>query len=201
MGPVSGPLLTRSRRLLVALVLACSGLVLTSLPAHACSCVHQTVKQQAKAADAVFRGVVTKAPKPGKKDQVRTYSVTVDRVYSGSLVTDSVEVTSAVHSATCGITLDADKRYIFFARERGAQLKVNLCGGTDRATTTLTHKVVSLLGDGKQPQPPAPRQATFTRADDADPPALTRLMAPGGALLLVSLLGLAVVRRRARRTA
>ena len=205
MGPVLRTVLRskleRSRRFLVVLLLAGSAVFLTELPAHACSCVQQGVKNEAAAADAVFRGVVTKVGDGSHGGQVRSYAVSVDRVYSGSLVTDSVRVSSATQASACGLDLKADKRYIFFARAKGSLLKVNSCGGTAPAGKALTAKVVKLLGDGKQPQQPPPSQATFTRVDGADPTPLSRLMAPGGALLLISLLGLAVVRRMVRRSA
>ena len=48
------------RRLLVALLLACSGVVLAQMPAHACKCLTESgepsVKQYARQADAVFTG-------------------------------------------------------------------------------------------------------------------------------------------------
>jgi hypothetical protein len=50
--------------------------------------------------------------------------------------------------------------------------------------------------------PPAPAKPTFTRVADAEPTALTRLAAPGAAMLLVGLLGLMVfgALARSRRT-
>ena len=41
--------------------------------------------------------------------------------------------------------------------------------------------------------------AEFTRVAHADPPPLSRLLAPGAALLIISLLGLLVVGRLGRR--
>ena len=50
--------LLTARSLLVALVLACAGVVLAQMPAHACTCATSTVKQQVNRADLVFSGVV-----------------------------------------------------------------------------------------------------------------------------------------------
>ncbi len=52
-----------------------------------------------------------------------------------------------------------------------------------------------MLGAGRPPVPARPEQAVFTRVADAEPPTLTRMAAPGIALILAGLLGLVVVRR------
>ena len=68
------------------------------------------------------------------------------------------------------------------------------------ATAKLTTQVVKRLGTGVHPEPTPPATAEFTSAAHADPPALSRLLAPGAALLIISLLGLLVVGRLGRRT-
>jgi hypothetical protein len=163
-------------------------------------CPRTTFKQDVKKADVVFRGVVSKVGKVrGKGDQrTRSYKVTADRVYKASLVTDEVIVTARV-GTDCDVPLLAKGgRYIFFVTEDGSRLIAT--PATAKATHALTDKVVARLGDGVQPHPLPPATATFTKVADASPPSLSRLLAPGAALVIVSLLGLLVVGRLGRRT-
>lgn len=179
------------------------GALLTATPAQARSaapCPQQSLDKQIKKADVVFRGVVDKVrPAHGKGDQrMRTYKVTADRVYQSSLVTDAVVVTAEVGKACPPPTLAQGKRYIFFVTEEGSRLVST--SATAKATKKLTNHVVAKLGSGAQPQPAPPPSAEFTLVADASPPSLSRLLAPGGALLILSLLGLLVVGRLGRRT-
>jgi hypothetical protein len=99
--------------------------------------------------------------------------------------------------------MTADTRYLFFARanDDGALL-ADKCSGTGPAKSTKTQKVIAILGEGSTPIPPTPEKATFTRVADSDPPDLTRLAAPGAAMVLVGLLGLMLFAAlgRSRRT-
>ena len=158
-------------------------------------CPTPTLSKQVKQADVVFRGMVDKArPVKGKGTQrFRTYKVKADRVYQGSLVTDAVVVTAAVGTKCPPPKLRQGKRYIFFVTEQGSRLISTRA--TAKATTQLTRKVVAKLGDGVQPQPDAPVHPTFTKVAGASPPSLSKVLAPGAALLIVSLLGLLVVGR------
>jgi hypothetical protein len=168
--------------------------------APAAPCAQRSLNKEIKRADVVFRGIVDKARAVhGTGDQrTRTYKVTADRVYQSTLVTDRVRVTVEV-GATCAPTdLVEGKRYIFFVTEEGSRLVST--SATARASRTLTDQVVAKLGDGEQPHQTPPVQAEFTRVANATPPRLSRLLAPGAALLIVSLLGLLVVGRLGRRT-
>jgi hypothetical protein len=162
-------------------------------------CPHPSLNKQVKQADVVFRGVVEKVrPVRGKgAHRTRTYKVTADRVYLSSLVADSVVVTADVGKACPPPTLKQGKRYIFFVTEDGSRLLAT--PATAKATPKLTRKVVAKLGNGEQPRKASGTTAKFTTVADASPPSLTRLLAPGAALVIVSVLGLLLVGRVGRR--
>lgn len=189
------------RRLLVIVIVGLTTVVVADAPAHACSCKALTVSQRVDGADAVFSGTVTMAsgPTTSGKTQMMSYDVKIDRVYKGAISSPRTTVKSAADEAACGLTgMTADNRYLFFVRAADANLKANSCGGTKPATSSLTQKIVALLGPGTTPIPPKPEDATFTRVADAEPLPLTRLAAPGAALLIVGLLGLLVFGRLGR---
>jgi hypothetical protein len=167
----------------------------TSAPA----CPTPSLRHAIRDADVVFRGMVTKVkPVHGKAGhRTRTYKVAADRVYKKRLVTTNVLVTADVGTKCALPTLTQGSRYIFFTNEHGSKLIAT--PPTGRATPHFTHQVVQLLGSGKQPQTTKPPAATFQKVSDADPTSLTRLLAPGAALVIVCLLGLMVVGRTARR--
>jgi len=180
------------------------GLPLVTPAAHAApaaaKCPTTTLDQDIRRADVVFRGEVKKvrAARGEGKQRVRTYKVLSDRVYRSSLVQPSVVVTARVGTRCALPTLTEGTRYIFFVAERGSDLMAG--PGTAEATPRLTRQVVQRLGTGAQPETPPPATAEFTTVANADPPALSRLLAPGAALLIISLLGLLVVGRLGRRS-
>ena len=197
-----GRVFQNARRLLAALFLAGSGVVLAQLPAHACSCVSTPTQVQSKRADDVFSGTVTDATstKSGRRVTTWTYDVAVERIYKGDVATSTVQVTSqgGGKGSSCGLgRLPADKSYVFFAQAAGSELSADVCGGTAPASGRLEKLVERVLGDGHTPAAPepAPEKAVFTRVVDASPTALSRLAAPGVALVLAGLLGLFVARR------
>lgn len=192
----NGRVLAPTRRLLVALLLAFSGVVLTQMPAHACRCATQSLDKDAARADVVFSGVLADASS-GKQRTV--LDVRADTLYKGDLTMSEVEVVS--DAGSCTLTdLKADTSYVFFVVEDGGDLVADQCGGTAKASDRFTGKVERLLGPGEALDAPEPEQqaAEFTLVEGAEPETFTRLAAPGAALVLVGLLGLFVVRRRAR---
>lgn len=186
------------RRVLVALVLACAGVVLVQLPADAaCKCDDVGVKAAAERADVVFSGVLVEQADTRRRT---TYTFEVERIYRGRVGDSRVEVVS--RTTSCGLgRLRVDRGYVVFARESGPELNSTRCDGTGRATPAYVEKVERVLGPGNAvPRPPGPAEeppeAEFTRVDDSEPPEFTRLAAPGVALVLAGLLGLFVFRRR-----
>lgn len=191
------------RRLLVVLLLACSGVLLAQGPAHACKCQRTSVQEDVRRADAVFSGVLLdQSTERARTGRQTTYVVDADTVFRGDVTRPRVEVTSSA-STSCGLgELRTDRRYLFFVVEAGARFVTNLCSGTDRATASLVQRVEQVAGPGTdlrpdtQPEPAAPE---FDRVADAEPEELTRLAAPGAALVLLGVLGLFVVRRVSAR--
>src|SRR6476660_2643854 len=124
------------RRLLVTLLLALSSVVLTQMPAHACSCVkNDSVQQQIKRADVVFAGRLNKG------------IFTADTLWKGELVSSDVRVITP--SSSCGLDLKADRRYVVFAKTKQGSLVADACSGTARAKNPLLKQVTKELGKGE----------------------------------------------------
>jgi hypothetical protein len=193
------------RRVLVLLVVGLTTVVVADAPAHAvCACERPPLAQQVNEADGVFSGAVTmvSGPTTSGKRQIMSYDVKVDHVYKGDITSPTVTVKSDADPSRCGLpTMTAETRYLFFVRANDANLLADKCSGTGPAKSTKTQKVIALLGPGTTPTPPEPEDAVFTPVADADPLPLTRLAAPGAAMVLFGLLGLMVfgVLGRSRR--
>jgi len=189
------------QRLLPVMVLACAGIVLAQVPAHAaCRCITSDVHGEINRADAVFGGVVVKSSgtEPGSKSDFATYEIAADTLYKGDVRTSSVAVRSKNDDCALG-DLKADRRYIFFVTEEGSELLTDRCSGTTASSSRLVSQIEQEVGEGtplgRSNEPQEPVTVEFTKVSDAEPDSLTRIAAPGAALVLVGLLGLLVVRR------
>lgn len=178
--------------LLLAFVAALFAVVSVQAPAYACSCAAQTMKQQIDRADVVFVGEVVGST---VVDQTMTYDVLAERVFKGELESAQTQVSTSSSTASCGLGEIADGERYLFLTQAG---QTNLCSGSAPASTDALERVQRQLGVGTRVEPPAPEAATRTKVEDSDPQQFTRLAAPGAALVLLGLLGLAVVRRMGR---
>jgi hypothetical protein len=190
-------------RLFFATLLAGAGIVLVQPPAQAvCRCEQAGTRALAANADAVFTGTLRDRSRVRSGDRPATaYSVQAGVVYKGAVTTADVEVVSPAND--CSLRgLRTNEEYVFFVTARGSELRADRCGGTARATGSLVRTVERELGEGTRVDP-APEaegaQAVFTPVADAQPESLTRLAAPGAALVLIGLLGLLLVRRAGAR--
>jgi hypothetical protein len=196
------------RRLLAVLLLAGAcvlvGPVTSGASAAPCTCAKSTTDDYLKEANAVFTGTVQEITPAGDGTAAtatsRTSTVLVDRVYTGDMITtETVEVVTPRAFGTCTRDLEVGKRYMFFV-ESDEGFTATGCGGTRIAIPALVNQVELRRGPGRPPvvEEPGPVEVTFTPANTDEPTSLTRLAAPGLALVIIGLLGLAVVRRLAR---
>lgn len=198
----------RFRHVLAAFVLVAATVLLTPGPSGAakCTCKPASVAGHAREADAVFTGQVTGSTVSvvgvGKQTRrVRRFAAVVDRVYQGNVSRADVVIVTSASTAACGLgAIPVGRPWVFFADGSEARFFGDACGGSGRATGPYLAKVERALGPGTPVVEPTPERPplTYTAAENDDPLPLRRLVAPGAAVSLLGLLGLAAVRRGRR---
>lgn len=190
-------MVTRAVRVLIAALLAMSGLVLaTAAPAFACKCQAADIDQQTERADAVFVATVDGVTEVGRKFE---FAVTATHAYKGTVDRETT-ITSNQAPTACGLgELKVGTDYVFLVTGDTPPYSATSCGGSGPANDRRITEVEGALGAGTDIAPPAPPAPTLTRVEGATPASVSRLAAPGGALLLVGLLGLLVVGRLSRK--
>ncbi|MBK8446828.1 MAG: hypothetical protein IPL41_09170 [Micropruina sp.] len=188
-------------RLAAAAFLALASIMLGPTPvACACSCAPVTTADALARSSAVFEGevVAAGAPTGGFSAELVSYTITVSRVFKGS-VPAQVVVRSEASEASCGIVLKG--HVVVFASGASDDLRTTLCSvpekldraelgeGTNPASTTPT-PTASTTEAGSTPTPLP--DALADSALDAAPLVLWTLAGLVAVAVLVSWL----VRRR-----
>lgn len=197
--------------LLAALLLGTA--VTVGAPAEAASrslsaapdCPAIDVEQSTKSALAVFTGTVEDVERlprtDGQPGALYDQTVTVTRVYQGRISAETAQVQTDRNQLQCSLgELETGADYMFFVTGDGEPWLAAGTSGTRKANSSVVAAVEELLGSGQPPVEPAPEEAVFTSLDVAEPQSLSRSAAPGAALVIVGLLGLALVRGLSRRS-
>jgi hypothetical protein len=180
-------------------VCASFGVLLVPQASDAAGCTRPAPRVAAQRAAVVFTGVVTSAAGAGTSF---VQTVRVDRIYKGQ-VTTAAEQRVRTTGGRCGLgKLKAGARYVVMATPSGDSWLAGPRSGTAAASGALVARVQSLLGQGTAPTTRAtPPKVSYEQVGATRPRTFLRSAAPGFALVIVGLLGLAVARRWGRATA
>jgi hypothetical protein len=200
------------RLLMVTLCTSAGLVVLTQVPAVACSCVAATTAEHVERADAVFTGTLTgiEQTNPGDDDVISSgdpvfYTFDVDDTFKGDSGDGVVE--SVRDGATCGLEgMQVDQTYVVFAGDStSGGLHADLCSGTAVASPRLIAEVGAALSPATEPptptatEVPSPGQPVPTQVPSGVERAAPAHGIPawawfGGGVLLAALAGATAVR-------
>jgi hypothetical protein len=193
------------RTIATLLVVSVAGIVtvIGSGTAYACSCLQQPLAAQVASADVAFTGTPTMSDipqNPTSSAQTARWTFTVDEVHKGT-VTRTVDVVSALGSASCGIEFALDRSYLVIGLLDGAAISTNLCDGTV-AVDQLPAGALTSLGDGTAPvadQQTAPAQENAAPAEPSGDSGAGPVIAVAFGVVLILAAALLVLWRRSRR--
>jgi len=179
------------RALLVALAgVALAGVVVRAPLAFGCSCAVSNLRDQIKAADAVFVGVAS-ATRTAAQDAEGAARFEVAGVYKGS-VEPTTEVRTPATGDTCGIEVIVGQRYEVFANRGSDGLHTELCSGTGKDSGALARAGLRARAPSTVAAPSlAPRALAGT-----DNPGRGRIIGAAAAFLVAMLLASVLVRGR-----
>ena len=161
----------------------------TSAPATTAS---PTTSSTATTATSAPSGSAAPSPTDGVSSapSAETLQVVATRVFKGELESSRTRVTSFGGGSCSWYDPAVDERLLFVVRDGQA----SLCSGSQPVSANVMATVRKQLGSGQKMPPPPPAEAVRTKVEDSPPREFTRLAAPGAAMALLGLLGLAVVR-------
>jgi hypothetical protein len=164
-------------------------------PAGACTCVEQSVDEQADAADVVVVGEVVDQEPSGRSDVLDAVRnrIAVERVYVGEAEAEVDVLAGVSASGSCEYGFSPG-RYLVFAREEDDGLHTDWCSGN--VALGAGGAAPAALGTGEPPRqlPPEPAAEEDDRFDLAPWP--MRLVASGVGIAIGVGAGAALRRRR-----
>lgn len=133
-------------RLLLAILLAGTLLVLAPGPAVACSCTSADLAIRVESADSIGSGTVAWV---AINAETMTFAVDVTEVHKGRLGSrEKVRTPSDVD--TCGLRVEEGRRYLLFVQgSHGGTLRTDLCAGSTPFSRRAAQRVRALAGGGE----------------------------------------------------
>ncbi|GAA3664563.1 hypothetical protein GCM10022237_25810 [Nocardioides ginsengisoli] len=185
----------------------------TSYPAM-CAALDLTdepeIDARALDADDVFAGKV-RAAQPSAKDPRRVgYVVAVEESFRGDIAKGKRVLVTIAWPADVNPSVQPDRAYLFFVKQKTTgHVVADACTGSALLPSGLTPRLAASLRRflaSVEPTPPAtptpsaqPVSFHTPRDRAGDPPDLSRVLASGGAISLIGVLGLLLVTRAGRR--
>ncbi|UUW91401.1 hypothetical protein [Pimelobacter simplex] len=165
------------------------------------------IDARALPADDVFAGTV-RAVQPTAGDAQRVgYLVAVERPFRGDIDKDKQVLVTVDWPADATPTVEKSRAYLFFTNDRGGRVVADPCTGTALLPKGVTPRIAATLRrflasvEPTAPPSPTPQPVAFSEPSDpaGNPPELGRVLASGGAIALIGVLGLVLVSRLGRR--
>lgn len=167
------------------------------------------IDARALPADDVFAGTV-RAVQPTAGDAKRIgYLVAVERPFRGDIDKDKQVLVTIDWPADADPNVRKARAYLFFTNDRGGRVVADPCTGTALLPGGVTPRIAATLRrflasvEPTAPPSPTPQPVAFDPPSDpaGNPPELGRVLASGGAIALIGVLGLVLVSRLGRRRA